>query len=81
MFDALWEFVKHPTNRDALGWIGAGIVAVAGGLWAFIKFYSGKDEGSSKPSVSAKGGSAAIGGANINSPINIGARGSDERKR
>jgi hypothetical protein len=74
MLDAFWTFLKDPANREALGWIGAGIVAVAGGVWAVVKFFSKKDNGSSEPRVSAEDGSAAVGGDNIGSPINIGTR-------
>jgi hypothetical protein len=77
MIDALWALLKDPTNRETLGWVGAVIVAVVGALWAVIKFYSKKDEGS-KPNVRAEGGGVAIGRDNIGSPINTG-RGSRKR--
>jgi hypothetical protein len=42
MLDAFLAFLKNPANRDAVGWIGAGIVVVASGLWPVIKFLSKK---------------------------------------
>ena len=42
MLDAFWAFLKNPAHRDAVGWIGGGIVVVASGLWAVIKFLSKK---------------------------------------
>jgi hypothetical protein len=78
MLDAFWVFLKDPANREVLGWIGAGIVVIAGGVWAVVKFFSKKKE-SPKPSVCAEGGSAAVGGDNIGSLINIGARGPGKR--
>jgi hypothetical protein len=76
MLDAFWTFLKDPTNREVLGWLGAGIVAVACGLWAIVRFYSKKDEGGSRPSIRAKSKSVAIGRDNSNSPINIDTRSS-----
>ena len=63
MLDAIWEFVKHPANRDALGWIGGGIIVVVGGLWAVIKFIS------KRPSVQATNGGVAAGGDMIGNKI------------
>jgi hypothetical protein len=81
MLDVFWTFLKDPANREVLGWVGAGIVAVAGGVWAVVKFFSKKDEGS-KPNVNAEGGGVAIGGSSIGSTINTaGTRASVKRKR
>ncbi len=79
MLDVVWAFLKEPANREALGWVGAGIVAVAGGLWAVVRFYSKKDKAGSTPSVRADGKSVAIGRDNTNSPINIDTRSSGKR--
>lgn len=77
MLDVL-VFLKDPSNREVLELVGAAIVTVVGGLWAVVKFYSTNDEGP-KPSNRAEGGSVAIGGDSINSPINIGTRSSRKR--
>lgn len=79
MLDGIWTFLKDPVNREVLGWIGGGIVVVAGGIWVVVKFLAKKDDRDAKPSVKAEGGSVAIAGDNKNSPINIGAR--DRTKR
>jgi hypothetical protein len=76
MFEAVWTFLKDPANQAVLTWIGGGIVVVAGGLWAVVKFFAKKeDAGDTKPRVKAEGGSVAAGGNIKNSPINIGAKG------
>jgi tetratricopeptide (TPR) repeat protein len=41
MLDAFGAFLKNSANRNAVRWIG-GIVVVASGLWAVIKFHSKK---------------------------------------
>jgi len=69
MLDVFWTFLKDPANREVLGWIGTGIVTVAGGLWAVVSFYSKRDDGST-PSVRADRKSVAIGRDNTNSPVN-----------
>jgi hypothetical protein len=77
MLNVFWAFLKDSANREILGWIGTGIVAVAGGLWAVVSFYSKKDDdGGSTPSVRADRKSVAIGRDNTNSPINIDTRNS-----
>jgi hypothetical protein len=80
MLGAIWAFLRDPGNQAVLGWIGGGIVVVAGGVWGVVKFFAKGDGGGGvKPSVKAEGGSVAIGGDNKNSPINIGAK--DRSKR
>jgi hypothetical protein len=69
MLDAIWAFLKHPANRDALGWIGGGIIVVVSGLWAVIKFLSKKEPG---PTVQATNGSVAAGGDMAGNKIDIG---------
>ena len=71
MLNAFWAFLKDPANREALGWMGGGIVAVAGGLWAVIGFYTKKGKGGRTPGVRADQKSVAIGRDNINSAVNI----------
>ena len=79
MLDALWAFLKNPANRDALGWVGGGIIVVVSGLWAVIKFLARKNEADSKPSVQASNGgvtasthSVAAGRDIVGSNIQIG---------
>ena len=79
MLDGFWAFLKDPANRAVLGWIGAGVVTVVGGLWAVIRFYAKKREGGSTPGVRADGKGVAIGHDNINSPINIDTHSSGKR--
>jgi hypothetical protein len=80
MFEAVWTFLKDPANQAVLSWIGGGIVVIAGGIWAVVKFFAKKEDGGErKPSVKAEGGSVAIGGDNKDSPINIGAKGRSKR--
>jgi len=82
MLDALLAFLKDPTNRETVGWVGAGIAAVAGGLWAVIKFFVRKGGDNATPNVKnvkADRGSVAIGGNNINSRINPNPRRSNKR--
>ena len=80
MLDDVWGFLKDPVNRLTLGWIGGGVVAVTGAIWAVIKFLAGKGESKPKPSVSADNSSAAVGGDN-SGPITIGTRQSGTGKR
>ena len=69
LLDGVWAFLKDPSNRDVLTWIGGGIVVVAGGVWEIVKFFAGRrDSGGSKPGVSAQNKSVA----SINNQINIG---------
>ena len=35
---SLWSFIGKPKNRQILGWIGGGIVAVAVGAWAVVTY-------------------------------------------
>jgi hypothetical protein len=80
MFEAVWTFLKDPANQALLTWIGGGIVVIAGGIWAVVKFFAKKEDGADrKPSVKAKGRSVAIGGDNKDSPISIGTRGRSKR--
>jgi hypothetical protein len=59
----IWAFLQDEANRTVLGWIGGGIVVVAGGFWAVFKFLFAKrePEASSPPTVSATGGGVAAG--------------------
>ena len=80
MLGTAWAFLKDPTNQAVLTWIGGGIVVIAGGIWAVVKFFAEKEDGGDrKPSVKAEEGSVAIGGDNKDSPINIGTKGRSKR--
>ena len=80
MLTSIWEFLKEPSNQAVLTWLGGGIVVLAGGLWAVIKFRASKNESKAKreqtPTVSATGGSVAA-GRDIKGPITT--RGSTKR--
>ncbi len=61
MLEAIWEFVKDPSNRDALKWIGGGVVGAIGGLWAVITFFAKNGEGGPTRNVKADRGGVAAG--------------------
>jgi hypothetical protein len=62
MLEAAWTFLKDPGNKDLLTWIGGGIVVIAGGAWAAVKFFATKpSEGGATPKVSADRGGFAAG--------------------
>jgi hypothetical protein len=67
MLDALWAFLKDPTNRETLGWIGAGVAAVIGAIWAVVKFLSKKE---ARVNIQATNGSFAAGGNMTGNQIN-----------
>jgi hypothetical protein len=80
MLDSIWGFLKDESNQALLGWIGSGIVVIAGAVWAVFKFFANKAEkGSPPPSVKADRGGVAIGRDNINSPINVDKGGTTKR--
>ncbi len=58
-----WTFLRDANNRALLGWLGGGVIAVAGAFGAIFKFaYSRKDEKSPlAPPVSATLGGVAAG--------------------
>ena len=68
MLETIWAFLTDLPNRAVLSWIGGGIVVVAGGIWAVLKFFAKKP---ARPTIQSDQGSVAIGGNNRNSPINI----------
>ncbi len=62
--ETLWAFLSDPDNQQTLAWLGGGLVVVAGGLWAFIKFFFARAAGSSTPptpTISADRGGIAAG--------------------
>ncbi len=60
MLASIWAYLQDENNRAMLGWIGSGIVAVVGGLWAVFKFLK-KKKSAPAPTVSASGGGVAAG--------------------
>jgi hypothetical protein len=74
MLASIWEFLKDGSNQAVLSWIGGGIVVIAAGIWAVIKFMAKNgDQKPSKPGVSADRGSMAAG-----RDISISGRGSSK---
>jgi hypothetical protein len=63
MLSSIWDFLKDGSNQAVLSWIGGGIVVVAGGLWAVLKFFfpKEKDKSPPPPSVHSDHGSFAAG--------------------
>ncbi|MGB8843697.1 MAG: hypothetical protein WCC64_21815 [Aliidongia sp.] len=55
MLTDLWDFLQDTANRSTLKWLGGGITAVLGGVWAVIKFLK------RKPPIAADHGSIAAG--------------------
>jgi hypothetical protein len=59
----LWDFVVE--NRETLTWLGGGVVAVAGGIWAIIKHFfpsEPRKQLPAGPTVSLSGAGIASGG-------------------
>jgi hypothetical protein len=62
MLSSIWDFLKDGSNQAVLSWIGGGIVVVAGGLWAALKFLFPKEKDkSAAPAVHADRGAFATG--------------------
>ncbi len=34
----LWTFISRPKNRTILGWLGGGLVVLAGGIWTVFTY-------------------------------------------
>jgi hypothetical protein len=64
----LWRFIRQKHNREVLGWLGGGLVAVAAGGWAALVFFFPAHE-SSEPKEAKCGGvvisSSKVTGTNI----------------
>jgi hypothetical protein len=57
-----WSFLQDDNNRTILAWLGGGLVAVVGAIWAVFKFLVRKDLVKAQPpTVSATHGSVAAG--------------------
>ncbi len=35
---AVWAFLRNPTNRLLLSWLGGGAVVIVGGVWAVVTY-------------------------------------------
>jgi hypothetical protein len=44
----LWAFLGDPQNQATLSWLGGGLVVLAGGTWAVVKFFAGRESGNDK---------------------------------
>jgi hypothetical protein len=71
----VWSFLLDENNRTLLAWIGSGVVVIAGGVWAIVKFVLSKKSGdsASSPTVSASHGGVAA-GRDIRGNIDTGRR-------
>ena len=75
----LWGFIRQKENRELLGWLGGGAVAVIAGLWAAFVYFFPPRHADNKPSsdaVSADCGSVANTGSLFGSRISTGGAGS-----
>jgi hypothetical protein len=66
-----WSFLQADSNRAVPGWLGGGIVVVAGGFWSVYKFRSSQKRRKDRagPVVSASRGGVAAGRDIRNSTI------------
>jgi hypothetical protein len=57
----LWRFLQQEKNRQLLGWLGGGVIVLAGGLWVVVTFFSSPHPPPQAPDVNvqAPGGVAA----------------------
>jgi hypothetical protein len=68
-----WTFLSDDKNRAVLGWIGGGVVAVVGALWAAFAYFAPPTKPAPPPaSVEASRGGVAIGGNVSGSTITTG---------
>jgi hypothetical protein len=63
MIDDIWSFLLDENNRTVLGWLGGGVITVAGAIWVVFKFIFRKPafESERVPTVSATHGGVAAG--------------------
>ena len=57
--EAIWRFVTE--NQQTLGWLGGGVVVVAGGIWTVAKFFLSRESPSlgASPAAWSPGGTSA----------------------
>jgi hypothetical protein len=48
---SIWTFLSKRRNQQVLSWMGAGIVVVAGGVWAVITYLYPKDHSGAAPNL------------------------------
>jgi hypothetical protein len=74
MWSRVWAFLGDESKRARLAFIGGGVAAVVGGLWAaYLHFFpSPKDDGSGATKVEANCGSVAAQGTFFGSKIIVG---------
>jgi hypothetical protein len=56
---AAWDFLLDPANRETLTWLGGGVAAVCGGLWAMITFLAKPTEPAKAP-ASPRAGAGSV---------------------
>jgi hypothetical protein len=50
MWSRVLAFLRDESNREALSWLGGGIVAVASAIWAVVKFRAERKKDDAKKS-------------------------------
>jgi hypothetical protein len=55
-----WRWLRNAGNRTVLGWLGGGLVVLAGGLWIVFSHFTASPP--KPPSISADRGSFVAGG-------------------
>src|SRR5262245_57826936 len=77
----IWTFFRDKKNREIVSWFGAGLFALAAGVWALFVYFFPHHEKPGAPTtttVTQPGTGIASGGNTIvNAPVNIGV---DEKK-
>jgi hypothetical protein len=69
----VWNFLRSDKNRAVLGWVGGGVAAVIGALWAaFVYLVPPSKSGSPATSIEARCGGVAVGGNVSGSTITAG---------
>ena len=58
-----WRWLRNAGNRTVLGWLGGGLVVLAGGFWIVFSHFTVSLP--KPPSISADRGSFATGGGTI----------------
>jgi hypothetical protein len=72
MLTELWVFLQGDANRTVLTFVGTGIAAFVGAIWAAFKFINSKR--APAPTMTATHGSVIVGGDMKHSEINMSIR-------